>query len=171
MQLKRSPDYRWQYMVEDGEMPHPVSVYGGSDLGVAYLGDIQTTITARCVVWPDKLTYFRVYGDPTLKAILHRAGYKQDAPSGAKVRHIPHRGRIIMPYVDGISHCSRHSTEDWMVLGGGSTSCQQTTGYTTEVSEDYDDEADEDDDTFVCEQCNTRAPDRKSTRLNSSHER
>lgn len=86
---------------------HPTAVYGDSDLAVAYLGSIECP-TARCIVWPAKKRYTRVYGDTTIKAVLEKSGYEYvDGQNygdleGAKVRAIkvPGRSYYVMPYVD-----------------------------------------------------------------------
>lgn len=93
---------------------NPVSVYGDSDLALAYLGDLdadEPRITARCIVWPAKNIATRVYGDVLLGCLLKTAGYTTpwtDADSntnvltGAKLRAIEYEdGRWVMPYIDG----------------------------------------------------------------------
>lgn len=106
MQFKASPEYSFQRPTERGERDHPVVVYGDSDLALAYLGEIETRkgkITARAIVWPEKKTFVRVYGDSLLKTLLRRAGYTAANPEGAHVRYIENDRGVLMPYIDGIS--------------------------------------------------------------------
>lgn len=80
---------------------HPVSAYGDSDLGVAYLGDPDDGISARSIVWPEKKVYIRVYGDETLKLVLEENGYKNDSLAGATFPAIRLTGgRYLFPYID-----------------------------------------------------------------------
>jgi hypothetical protein len=80
---------------------HPVFAYGESDLGVAYLGDPNSGVSARSVVWPNKKIYVRIYGDDTLKLILEDQGYKNGSLTGATFPAIRLTGgRYLCPYVD-----------------------------------------------------------------------
>jgi hypothetical protein len=80
---------------------HPVSAYGDSDLGVAYLGDPATGVSARSIVWPDKKIYIRIYGDDTLRLVLEENGYKNDSLAGATFPAIRLTGgRYLFPYID-----------------------------------------------------------------------
>ncbi len=162
MQLKRSPEYDFQHAVERGDRKHPAAVYGDSDLGVAYLGDIATKITARAVVWPDKKRYTRVYGDATLTNILRANGYTQGALLGARVHYIESGEGVIMPYIDGVSNASQDDSDgsgQWVVLDdNGDLECQNTTGY-GDGSEDpsaRDEDNEDDDDRYTCERCSDR---------------
>ncbi len=82
---------------------HPCVVYGDSDLGVAYTGNLDGKVSSRCVIWPDKRLYSRVYGDDVLKVLLEKNGYVwQKYFDGAKIRAIRsgHRNSYVMPYID-----------------------------------------------------------------------
>jgi hypothetical protein len=92
---------------------HPVTVYAGHDLQVAYIGDLNTgKISARSIVWPAKKLHSRVYGDiARLQSGLERLGYKWGAPIGAKIKRIQLRppkmmdgeipqGCFLVPYID-----------------------------------------------------------------------
>lgn len=69
---------------------HPVRVYAAGDLAIAYMRR-GGSITARSVVWPDKKTYSRIYGDvQRLRVMLEKEGYKPQAPYGAKLTRILH---------------------------------------------------------------------------------
>lgn len=111
---------------------HPVRMYAGPDLAIAYLGDQKAAI-ARAIVWPEKKTYSTVYGEPSLGDRLEALGYTSRHPYGAKCRARWDGDRLIVPYVDGIGSCS--------VRGGlvildsdGEYDCQNTHGYAEEAS-------------------------------------
>ncbi len=127
MQRKHCIEYDWQRGYDDGSRLHPVSVYGESDLAVAYRGTPECA-TQRAVIWPDKKTYCRIYGSGPLEAMLKRDGYTESEPDGAKIRYItyPRAGYVYMPYIDGID-CAEPSGE-WLILGQGSMSCSETNG-------------------------------------------
>ena len=149
---------------------HPVRVYGDSDLGVAYYGSINAA-SARCIVWPDRKVYGRLYGGvATLQRLLQNAGYKAGTMHGAKVRAVLDdygNGRYIMPYVDGIEYATLRGK--WFVLGSGEYYVQNTEGYTSEKTRsncancgddyDIDDGGDDEhcqsclDEMYVCNDC------------------
>lgn len=81
---------------------HPTAVYGDSDLQVAYIYNSSGNISARCIVWPEKKRYGRIYGDECrLEDMLQDAGYREGSLEGAKVRRIEVRERqVVMPYLD-----------------------------------------------------------------------
>jgi hypothetical protein len=84
---------------------HPVRVYAGGDLSITYLGDPETKVTARAVVWQEKKQYYRIYGDrERLKPLLDAMGYAQVRGfKGARISKIANEndGGYIMPYIDG----------------------------------------------------------------------
>lgn len=147
---------------------HPVEVYGGSDLGVAYLGDLAHA-SARALVWPDRKYYARVYGDNTLATILENAGYTQpsckdsDFPSftGAKVRaiRIPgnHHG-YVMPYVDCAESADLVDGGQYFVLCNeeGEYTVKGTDGVTKTVEYNYCEHCEQpcDEDERYCPSCN-----------------
>lgn len=158
MQRKSDPEYDWQRPYDGGDRPHPVEVYGESDLAVAYLGDSPTAkIKGRCVVWPEKKVYTEHanrYGQiPLMKQALAQAGYTLGSIEGARVRVIRHNGKLIMPYVDDISGATVEG--DWVVLGRGRVQTGNTTGYGSSYSDTHDEDEDEDDNAeYTCEHCN-----------------
>lgn len=177
MQSKTHPEYDWDKAFQAGNRLHPCAVYGDSDLAVAYLGDLEGKVTARCVVWPEKkIINLRrdgtVYGDQTLKHILIASGYKVDSIIGAKVRLLRGpNGGIIMPYVDNLDRANVSPCGNWVILDNEYTrkalSCSNhETGYGDssydEVDrDDRDDDRDTDDDYdngayYTCEHCDTR---------------
>lgn len=139
--------------------PHPVSVYGESDLAVAYLGTLDYPI-ARSVVWPAKKTFWRIY-EPggRLRALLTADGWKQRSPEGARIRHISHPSQsrtVIMPYVDGDSLFAEICDDKWLVLDhGGAIVTLTQHGYAKHNSRPCDDDDEEDDQPgFHCGNCN-----------------
>ena len=79
---------------------HPARVYAAGDLGIAYLKR-NGVITARAVVWPEKKTHCRIYGDvDRLSGLLTQAGYTWGPPIGAKLKRIPYDGLFVCPYID-----------------------------------------------------------------------
>lgn len=94
---------------------HPVRVYGNSDLAVAYIGPIDH-VSARCVVWPDRMLYSRIYGsDMIIESLLRSAGYTPGSMSGARIRRIRYRDGFIMPYVDGCGS-AEDTGRTWVIL-------------------------------------------------------
>ena len=89
---------------------HPVSVYGDSDLALAYIKNDSGEISARGLVWPDKMIYGRLYGDVyRLDKALKSLGYDNnngawDNFEGAKISRIENEDEdnFILPYLDGI---------------------------------------------------------------------
>jgi hypothetical protein len=82
---------------------HPVRQYGDLDLACAYITR-SGEITARCMVWPEKKIYGRIYGDAErIKARLAEEGYTEDWKFvGARLKlERTNFGQIIAPYVDG----------------------------------------------------------------------
>lgn len=125
---QRRGDYSWGRCSQ-----HPVRAYGDSDLGVAYLGDLNGRVTARCVVWPAKQIWTRCYGDTTLIALLEANGYRKDGLHGARIRAIEEGDGYLLPYIDGASYCSLSDDGKWLELatcGAHDWCCQDTTGCT-----------------------------------------
>lgn len=108
---------------------HPVRVYSGPDLAVAYI-ERDGAITARALAWPDKKRYATVYGDEVrLGRALEELGYKaQDYLHGARFRRSLHRGKFIVPYVDGCN--TVHDNGEFLVMdeNRGDISAQNTNG-------------------------------------------
>ena len=112
---------------------HPARVYAGPDLAVAFLGDLEAgEITARCVVWPEKMRYGRIYaGDVRrMETALQGAGYSEGSLEGARVQYLESNGTIVMPYVDNID--AAEIDGGYVVLGSGDLCTQQTNGTTGE---------------------------------------
>lgn len=111
---------------------HPVRVYAGPDLALAYLGDINDA-TARAVVWPEMKRHGRLYGDCSrLRLMLQQAGYAQGSLESARIQRIPCRSGFVMPYVDHIAWADDEG--DFLRLGSGDLDTEVTTGITDEDS-------------------------------------
>lgn len=95
---------------------HPVAAYGDSDLGVAYI-ERGGEITARCLVWPDKKKFGRIYGDRyRLLERLKENDYIEDWEFvGAKIRQLKSDGDLILPYLDFEAGVIKDG-EDWLVV-------------------------------------------------------
>lgn len=104
---------------------HPVRVYAAGDLELAYLAsrdlaDDEFRASARCLVWPARKLYGRIYGDETrLAAALANLGYTSESLRGAKLLKVEsddHPGRYILPYVDGCQSVTDRG--DHFTIGG-----------------------------------------------------
>lgn len=109
----------------DYESPcHPVSVYGDSDLQLAYINGSNGDPVARCLVWPEPKIHGRAYGDTGLIIrLLERAGYKAGSFSGARIRRISagrvrNIDRVVMPYIDNVGSFGLCDDERFLVIGG-----------------------------------------------------
>lgn len=106
---------------------HPVRVYAGPDLQVAYIARGDDDITARAVVWPERKLYSNLYGDSRrLTPLLMAAGYTRGPLSGARIQARQEDEQYVVPYVDGCS-CGEHVGK-FIVLGQGGISLHQTDG-------------------------------------------
>lgn len=149
---------------------HPVRVYGDSDLAVAYLGDLTDHVSARCLVWPERKLYCRVYGDSALAQVLEANGYEHASNfDGARVRRIAANGhdRFVMPYFDCGSGVSKTSDRAYFEISDSwdyeANSTDGVTGHVNNCSECG--EACDDDETyctscldnsFTCDDCGER---------------
>lgn len=83
---------------------HPVRVYAGPDLALAYIKDGDGRPAARALVWPEKMVHGRVYGDyHRLKTALASAGFTGGDFDGARIRRLwdDDHHCLVLPYVDG----------------------------------------------------------------------
>lgn len=137
---------------------HPVRVYAGPDLAVAYIKNGRDEISARCVVWPEKKRYSRIYGDEYRMGVaLQRAGYALGSLRGARIQLIEdmNGNGLIMPYVDNYSRCEIDGA--FVRIGSGGIECQSTNG----VSEQGE----------LCARCGTTMDDETSSYIDSRDER
>lgn len=154
---------------------HPAQVYGAGDLQCAYLLDRrrdEPRLTARAIVWPEKLIYSRIYGDEErLADRLQALGYKSSSDfDGARLLAIPHNrgnGDYVMPYLDfygqSVDMChDENGKEYFRVNRNGDLQCGSTNGrlyYNYCTCENCGDDVDADDtysidgDGQYCESC------------------
>lgn len=104
-------EHGWGYGAK-GKWPlnkHACRTYAAGDLQVAYIvGDEDNPkkargVMARAVIWPEKKTHSRVYGEELpLKKVLEQEGYSFNPPLGAKLqRHVVDTYHFLCPYIDG----------------------------------------------------------------------
>ena len=153
---------------------HPVTVYGDSDLSIAYVEAESEyhdrPIASRALVWADRKVYGRVYPTPEryndtrremariehdkLIQALESAGYRPGSFNGAKIQAIPHRRvdeSYVMPYLDG-SYCVDLVGDSFILGRDASFEAQSTDGVINLEPR------------FTCEHCNDSAdPEDAST--------
>ena len=139
---------------------HPVSVYGESDLGVAYLGEPGERIVSRAVVWPNRKLYTRVYGDNALMTVLQANGYKRGSPSGARIRFVEIDGEVVAPFVDDCEGANEivDSEGTWLRLQDSESDCDYTVASICGIADTAErDEPDVDnhDGDCGCDDCET----------------
>lgn len=103
-----------------GTPEHPVRVYAGPDLQLAYLKD-GDRITARALVWPEKKIYGRVYGDEArLIRSLDLNGFSSGSLVGARIKKkVIDDDYYLMPYIDYIKGANDPDYDDpevWLTL-------------------------------------------------------
>lgn len=142
---------------------HPAAVYGGSpDLALAYLGTLDK-VTSRCVIWPEKKAYTRIYGDTALESCLRAQGYRKDGSGhgsleGARIRAIEDRpGVYVMPYVDAAGSAELSDDGKYLILHdscgyGIDTKVTRETGGDT-LCAGLTEVSDEDEDEGSCAHC------------------
>jgi hypothetical protein len=112
---------------------HPVRVYAGPDLALAYLGTTEEA-RARVLVWPEKKVYSTPYSNSApLKALLveqlQAQGYQNGYLSGARIRRIANDcSSVIMPYVDGVCGADEAGDDKYLILGGSDYETDNTSG-------------------------------------------
>jgi hypothetical protein len=111
---------------------HPVRVYAGPDLQLAYLEREGHGITARAIIWPEKKAYGRIYGDEArLSDLLSEVGYKEGSLGGARILKIEENGGYVMPYVD---YCEGATVDGkYIVIGEGEIATDNTCGLSEET--------------------------------------
>lgn len=121
---------------------HPAQVYAApGDLRVAFYPadclETKSGLKQRAVIWPAKKTYYRIYGDGPLSALLARDGYREQSPRHARILAIETDADdvYLMPYVDGISCASLSDDGKFFTLGSGEYSTGTTYGHTGDAGE------------------------------------
>jgi len=170
---ERGPDSCMSGAVSDYDSRiHPVSVYGDSDLSLAYIEDKaeyhDRDIASRALVWTEKKVYGRVYPTPEryrdaardfarvehdrLIQALELAGYRPGSFNGARINAIVHRGNedsYVMPYLDG-SYGVDLDGDSFVMSRNGSIEAQTTNGLICLA------------DANTCERCDCRMSDEDS---------
>jgi hypothetical protein len=139
---------------------HPVRVYAGPDLQLAYL-ERNGDVTARAIVWPERKTYTRIYGDQVrLQDMLEEAGFSEGGLDGARLVRKGYNGGFVLPYVDYVDGATDDGT--YLVLDGGDLACDQTNGLSDNAGmrctccNSFTDEEDgrcDNDGEFHCDDC------------------
>lgn len=137
-----------------GSQPHhPVSVYAGPDLAVAYMQRTDSfSITARTVVWPERKVYTRLYGDDSgkLAYLLEKEGYTKGDLQGARLTRISLKknpdygvpsGAFVAPYLDSVGKLRDDGT--YLVIDKDGDLGSSTGGWAT-------------DNRIECMECGTR---------------
>lgn len=137
---------------------HPAEVYAHpTDCAVAYLARGGRT-TARVVVSRELKQYTRIYGDQgRLEPLLKTAGYKHGHMLGAKLLKIPHRGGVVMPYLDCGYYARDHEDGKSLEIVGTSRDAAYCTCNTNGMAGPhgpFDDNGEEEDEGWTCEACN-----------------
>ncbi|MCA1379471.1 hypothetical protein I6F34_01380 [Bradyrhizobium sp. BRP05] len=98
----------------------PTSVYGAGDLALAYQVNAKGRIQSRCLVWPEKKLYGRIYGDvQRMTRALEADGYETERGEdhsvdgnggylvGARLLKVlfDDGKNAVMPYLDDIGCC------------------------------------------------------------------
>jgi len=142
---------------------HPARVYAGPDLAVAYLGDPEEGVSARCVVWPAKQRYSTIYGDISrMELALSAAGYERGGTAGARIQRIEHdegHNVFVVPYVDGANYACEDDDGEYLIIGGGCSdiSLSMTDGLSCDMEED----------TTSCDDCGERVHDEDTQYIES----
>lgn len=113
---------------------HPARVYAGPDLALAYVlnpddEDENTNVRARCLVWPEKKVYGRIYGDAdVIMHLLKQRGYTRGSLEGARIRRIRHGGIcFVLPYID-YYYKVRDERDYFVIDSGGDVIANDTNG-------------------------------------------
>lgn len=105
---------------------HPVRVYAGPDIALAYIG-ARDDAKARCIVWPGRNIYTNVYGDVSrLTLLLEQAGYVAGSLDGARIQRIEHGDYYVAPYIDQGDNFEDDG--EYLIIGQGRISSSATTG-------------------------------------------
>lgn len=148
---------------------HPARVYGAGDIGIAWLWDsISKQQIGRAIYNKETKAYPRVYGTKEGMESLHvmlkaeSFVHDDDALEGCKLLKIEHRGRHIMPYLDGVHSLTDHGAYWRIDSNGEDGDGNKTNGYMNESArytcDNCGDRMNEDEFNFVqganwCEHC------------------
>jgi hypothetical protein len=120
---------------------HPARVYAAGDLSLAVLSDEDHPV-ARCLVWPDKGLFGRIYGNESAMTnkLLSR-GYtvyegNNTALQGARLLKIPFDSGHVMPYIDGCCSYGNHEDGKHFCIKGNAGNAGYTNGLDFDPDED-----------------------------------
>ena len=148
----------------DPSIPNPVRAYGGSDISIAYIGDIAAgRVRARGIAWEAEKVYTRIWGEiGELDGLLRAAGFTQASDlDGAQIKAI-RRGRYswLMPYIDWTNTADLDVERGVFTLRSDGAGAYETLGTSGTVFDEPefrecehcgDDHTDEDED--LCSSC------------------
>lgn len=105
---------------------HPCAVYGGASDLKLMIFTREGDITARCLVWPEKLLYGTAYGDNVrLESELENLGYERGNFIGARLNRIPCGDNFICAYLDNDQDIDIAS--DFLIITPGGEACADET--------------------------------------------
>jgi len=144
---------------------HPASAYAGHGLAIAYAQCPDGSIPARAIVWPENMSFVRIYGieesdKHNLLRLLEDAGYtRADGFDGAKLSRIEFCGgdRVVVPYIDGKAQRLEDRGDYLIITLNGEIDGSSTAGWS---------ELEDTRDTFVCENCGEREDDDNVSSVN-----
>lgn len=117
-----------------------VRVYAAGDLAVACWRDAEGDIQARCLCWPSRGVYGRIYPEASdddyalaLIQVMERQGWvhvrvHDDGFEGARLRKaVDSRGDYVMPYLD-LGYGVNDAGDCWVMAANGEYVCDNTDG-------------------------------------------
>jgi len=129
-----------KYPADSSNFPlgiQPTSVYGAGDLQLAYLKR-RGKIVARGLVWPERKTIGRIYGDAErLNNRLAAEGYTvtkgtdRSVFEGARMLRIEVSGEIVMPYLDWSMGANDSKDGQHLIITGNANGRAKYKGQTT----------------------------------------
>lgn len=146
---------------------HPIRVYDGPDVAVAYLMT-GAKITSRTVInlAGKGLIYGYSYGNTgMLNAKFEKLGFRYGNLNGARLRLAVDTNGYLCPYVDGVASGTANRKQGWLRLGNGDLRVQNASGVIERATEPCE-ACDKDfppenmkttyEDGFVCPTCETK---------------
>jgi len=133
---------------------HPASAYAGHGLAIAYAQCPDGSIPARAIVWPERMSFVRVYGieesdKHNLIRLLEDAGYtRADGFDGARLSRIEFCGgdSVVVPYIDGDTQRLDDRGDYLIITRHGKIDGSSTAGWSELVDEN----------SIECERCGSR---------------
>jgi hypothetical protein len=120
---------------------HPTRVYAAGDLAIAYIKNKLGRASERCICWPEKKIFGRIYGagnDSRIKKILTNMGWKHGNANdftGARIKRVLEGTYFVVPYIDNSPEHGSGGTRvrddgDYLVIDhrNGTMSCEGQSG-------------------------------------------